>query len=146
MGFFQPIKHIAILLLCVATTSCSENYNSKQASLLKAEFEKTYQYTLMNMPIDTSQSYSFDELRNMNSAALISIAYRWHSYATDLCSSVDTPVIPSKKSSYEKLTDEKIFGDISITETSPSLQKCHSLAFFDNWSEIQKMISLNLSP
>ena len=146
MVLLRSIKLIALLLLLAVTATCSENYNSRQADILKAEFIRTYQRTLLTLPTGTNQSYSIDELHHLNSAALVSIAYRWHSYARDICSNNDTPDTSTKQSSYDKLTTKNNFSDVNFTETPESLQNCHSLAFLDNWSEIQKMISLNLMP
>ncbi len=144
MTIFRPVKLITFFILCIVTISCSENYDANQSKLLKSEFEKTYQYTFDNMPIDINQSYSIDKLRKINSATLISIAYRWHSHATDLCSDKEQLKSSRPKSSYDKLTNQQNYTNEPIHKTPDSSQKCHSFVFFDNWSEIQKMISFNL--
>ena len=144
MALLQLLMQAALLLVCFFLYACSDNYDSDQASVLKSEFEKTYQYTFDNMPIDINQSYSIDKLRKINSATLISIAYRWHSHATDLCSDKEQLKSSRPKSSYDKLTNQQNYTNEPILKTPDSSQKCHSFVFFDNWSEIQKMISFNL--
>lgn len=144
MTIIRPVKLITFLILFIVTISCSENYDTDQSKLLKSEFEKTYQYTIEHMSIDIQQSYPIEKLREINSAALISIAYLWHSHASNLCSNNVKQETSRKLSSYDKLIDKQSSANISFAKTPDSLQNCHSLVFFDNWSEIQKMISLNI--
>lgn len=144
MTKFRPVKLITFFMLFILTISCSENYDASHSKLLKSEFEKTYQYTIEHMSVDTQQSYPIEELREINSAALISIAYLWHSHASNLCSNNAEQETSRKLSSYDKLIDKQSSPNISFSKTPDSLQNCHSLVFFDNWSEIQKMISLNI--
>ena len=144
MTLFRPIELSKAIFLSMLLFACSENYDSDQTKLLISEFELTYQHTIDNMPIDTSKSYSLEKLKKINSAALISIAYRWHSFATSHCSQVFEPKKPIKMSNYDKLASQQKSATISFSKIPDSSRDCHSLVFFDNWSEIQKMISLNL--
>ena len=144
MTLYRSIKLSRALFLSMLLFACSENYDSEETKVLLSEFERTYQHTIENMPIDTSKSYSLEKLKKINSAALISIAYRWHSFAASHCSQNAEPKKPTKMSNYDKLASQQKSAAISFSKISDSSRDCHSLVFFDNWSEIQKMISLNL--
>ena len=144
MTLYRPIELPRAIFLSLLLFACSESYDSEQTKVLVSEFERTYQHTIDNMPIDTNQSYSLEKLKKINSAALISIAYRWHSFAASHCSQNAEPKMPTKMSNYDKLASQQKSATITFSKISDSSRDCHSLVFFDNWSEIQKMISLNL--
>ncbi len=145
MNIKQNSKVVAggVFLACLTVSSCSDEHNQEVVDNINLEFELTYQYVVENMPIDTNYSKDFSTFKRLNKDAFTSIAYTWHSISMSECELAVSSNRQSSGSSYERLTQKSSTNSHLIKTIVDKERICLARIYFDNWSNIQKMLSLS---
>jgi len=138
-------KRIEIWLFftCLAVSSCSNEHDREMAENINLEFELTYQYVVENMPIKSNYSKNFSIFKKNNKDAFTSIAYTWHSKSLDACELANGNIDESNKTSYERMIQNSTTNSHLSKTILDSERPCLANIYFDNWSNIQNMLSLS---
>ena len=127
------------LLGIFGLVSCSDKVDLEVSEIIQNEFEKTYQYVVEHLPVESDYRKQIHSLRTSNRDALISVAYRWHTLATEECVDKKKSQEKNELTGYERMLKND-------NETANSLinfdlfRHCLGQTYFNNWSEIQNMI------
>ncbi len=132
-----------LLFTCLAVSSCSDKHNREIAENINLEFELTYQYVVKNMPVEIDYSKNFSIIKKNNKDAFTSIAYTWHSISLDACKLTNGNSHESNKTSYEKMIQKSTTNNHLTKTVIDSDRLCLATIYFDNWSNIQNMLSLS---
>ena len=135
------------LLFCICTiiSACSNDHDRRIAENINSEFEQTYLYVTKNMHIDIDLSKNLSNFRKSNKDAFTSIAYTWHSISVEACDLAYNRNKKASKSSYERLIQQSHKDNDHFIKVTDSQRKCLAKIYFDNWSNINKMLSLSFS-
>lgn len=134
-----------LFFICLTISACSNEQDHSLAIYINSEFEQTYLYVSKNMPVDIDFSKNLTDFRTSNKDAFTTIAYTWHSISVDACSLTNHSNKKESMSSYERLIQQSPRADNHIREVTDSERICLAEIYYDNWSNINKMLTLSFS-
>lgn len=134
---------LGLLFLSITLSSCSNENNQNIADNMNNEFELTYRYVMEHMSAVGRDSKEFSSLRQKNKDAFTSIAYTWHSIATNECGLAESSTQQSNPSNYDRLTQKSPSNNYLAKPISNNERKCLANIYFSYWNEIQRMLSLS---
>ncbi len=140
----QPLfTYVFIVIFCFFIGACSDSKQRQMQNDLLNEFIETYNYVTKNFSVSEDISSQFEHMKNSNSDALSTIAYRWHMLAQESCQLSNKSINKAQRSSYEKLLGENISNEWLIEVTSEEDRKCLADAYRSNWIQINRMLNFN---
>lgn len=139
----KPVSYLLkILALCQFVMACSNSEQSRMQDYFISEFISTYGYVATQNQEDGDTERNFKLMRNMNSDALSTIAYKWHKIARENCEPTNFTQNSTKRSSYEIMLDKNKVNDLAL-KTTESDRECLAKIYQSHWQQINNMITFH---
>jgi len=133
---------LILLTICQFSASCGNSEQSIMQEYFISEFVSTYQYVATQNLKDGGITRNFKAMRDMNTDALSTIAYKWHKLAIENCEPTNFAHKNSKQSSYERMLNKNKKNNLTPKLTH-SDRECLANIYQSQWQQINNMITFH---